>query len=421
MRKKIAKLYNNKFIQGGVLLTAVSFITNLLSYLFYSIAGKAVGPVGYGEIVTMFSYLGILGIPPTIVTTIIIRRLGMAGIYRDVVAVQFAAWFTKNIKKWWLLSVPYFAFAFLIPKLTNLYFSSGVTLLLMLSLGMLGAVYGAILQGGHFFVILSLTTLITALFKVGGATMSLLGFGGLEVIYIGLILGVVGGIIPAVLKIKSLKSTVVKSNYVLNKKIRTIVLTKSNFVTLLSLLGIAALGSIDIMLVKKLFTAHESGLYGAWSLFSKTVLYVLGPISTLLLIFFSAKETQKDQEKIMGVLLIGIFFFGVITYIGYTTLGHILVSVILNSDFGSIEPFLGRASIFGITYATVTILNNYFIAKKSKLCLLTFITIPIYILMLLVFGKTMSNFISINVMFTSALTAIYLLAFIGSKAGFKIR
>lgn len=411
MRKKIAKLYNNKFVQGGILLTIVTFVTNLLSYLFYSLSAKAVGPVGYGEIITLISYLSILGIPMTIITTIIIRRLGFAGEHRDAVAVGFANWFVLKIKKWWFLIPLYFALVFVIPKFTNLYFSSSLTLLLMLFFGMIGTVYGAILQGAHLFVIFSLTAVITAVIKIAGVLLSLYGYGELEMIYAGLVFGLILGIIPAIIKINSLKSTISKTSYALNKKITTLVFTKSNLITLLSLVGISTLGNADIILAKKIFSSHDAGIYGAWSLFAKTVLYILGPVNALLLIFFSAKETTKDQKKIMGFLLISLLFFGIIMFVGYSTVSHLLVSVILSRRFVEIEPLMGQAAIFGITYATVTIINNYFIAKKSNLSLISIFALPFYVVALSTWGNNITSFININIIFTTSLTLIYFVAF----------
>jgi len=412
MFDQLSSLYKNKFIRGGALITVSTLIVNFSGYLFYSLIAKALGPKGYGEIVTLFSYMSIVSIPITIVVTVIIRRLGYAGKMREVVAQGFEKWFIGRLKQYWFILPFYFALFFIIPRITNLQPVSSLALLLLLLFGLINSVYFTLLQGGHFFAFFSFITVISIVPKLGGAIIALLGIGGLSIIYGGILAGLIIGIIPAMRILRNIKGTPHLKKYELDKNVASLIFDKQTIITLISLIGIVILGNADIIIVKKMFSAHSAGIYGAWSLFAKTVLYLLGPLNSMLLIFFSAKETVRDQKKVMNYLIGLLVIAGIILYVSYSAFGHLLVSVILSNKFSAIELLLPKAAIFGLSYAFVTIMNNYFITQKSNFSLIGITLAPLYLVMLLTVGKSLPNFILVNIVYTVLLAIAYLGAYV---------
>ena len=71
--KFIKRIWSNEFYQGGIIFTLASFVTSFMNYLFNVFAARGLGPSGYGEITTMFSYIAISSTPLAVLTTTIIQ------------------------------------------------------------------------------------------------------------------------------------------------------------------------------------------------------------------------------------------------------------------------------------------------------------------------------------------------------------
>ncbi len=389
------------------MLTISTVVVNVLNYFFHVLSARALGPDDYSEIVTLFSYLALFGIPFSTITPLLIRRLGYAGDSRIQVASAFESWFVSRIRHWWFLIPIAYSSVLLLPTLTNLKISTSIVLIFVITAGLISSVYFALLQGLQLFKESSIIAVITSFIKLGGVLFVFFGIGGLSIIYLGLGLSIVLGICYALLTIRKLKTFSKHTHYTFDKRAYMVLTDPSTIATTASLLGITLIGNADIAYIKRFFTDTDAGLYGAWSLFAKTILYVLSPISALSLVYFSAKETQHRQ-KIALIMTIGILFVsGVGAYIAYTLFSNDLIQVILSPKFISISPYLPKAALFGILYASVNILNNYFVAKKNKAQLIGIISSPLYIGALVLFGKTLDRVISINIIYCLAITIMF--------------
>jgi len=409
MRRKIDSFVRNKFFQGSLILTFTNFLVGFLNYLFNSLSAKVLGPKGYGEIITFFSYSVVLSVPIAVFTTDIIRRLGEKGDKKIDAWLSWRIWFLKKINRYKLLLVPYFLTTFLFSRLSNISLMAAFSVLFGLFLSFITVFYTAGFQGLHFFLIFSIFSVIAALIKLAGPVLVYFGLDGINTVFISLILANAILFIASDITIKKLFVNM-KINYTIKNTAYKIVLNPLFFITLFSLIGLNMIGNIDVMFVKKFFSSENTGLYGAWSLLSKIVLYFIGALTGITYVFFSDKQQKKNHQKILFLTLGGIFFIGFIFYNSYIFFGREIITVLLSNKYSGILKFLPKAAIFGTFYTLITIINSYFLAKKSKLSLITTAFVPFYAIFLFFFAKTITNVVNINLLIGGLIAGAYFIA-----------
>lgn len=422
MRNLLRTLVLNKYIQGGTALMMSTVLINASNYFFYILVAKTLGPQGYGEIVTLFSYLALLGTPFAILSTLIIRRLGYAGSEKLEVIRQFEIWFWLQIKKYSIpLTIAVVLVTPFIPRLTNLTPLSSYVLIGALLIGLLSMPYYGFVQGLHYFGTYSLISILSALLKFSGAFIVFLGVGDIKMIYAGFLLSLLCMLVATVHKTRgAYKINKSKKSYSFQKNLTDLLVQRSTLYAFVSLLGITALGNVDILYVKKFMTPHDAGLYAAWGLFAKTILYFLGPVNSVLFIFFSEKETRDQQKRVLNTILVLLALVTLGAYAGYSLFERQLIHLVLSNRFEGLYGMLAQAALFGSGYSLVTIMNNYFLARKHAAQLISFFSIPVYIGALFLVGRDLQGVINVNIFYTGSITCIYLMIYLkGSLLGSK--
>ncbi len=408
MRKFIRFLLQNDFFQGSILFTASNFFGGFLNYLFNSLSAKLLGPVGYGEVATLFAYLTILSVPILVIITDIIRRLGSIGKNNLIRVVSWEEWAKQKLSRWSYLIIIYFLTLFFLPNITNLSLVTSFGLLIIFLLTLLSSFYNGVFQGLHWFLFLSLILISGAAVKLLGPLLVFLGVDGLSTIIFSLILS---GIATIWLSHKILQTKTKEfdlQRHKINKRILQLLFTKTFITTAFSLIALSMLNNIDLIYVKKYFSAKEAGVYGAWSLFGKIITYLFGSIFNIGLIFFSAQKYKKYHIKALVTIVIALCFAGFIMFILYSWFGELLIKLIFNYKYLAILPYLSKAAIFGFFYSFIFIVNNFFLAKDSSFSLIVFAGIPFYAFVLIIYGKTLQNIFAINVYFSLSLALIYM-------------
>jgi len=416
MKKQLKSLAENKFIQGGFFLTTSNFIVGFLNYLFNSLSGKLLGPEKYSEIAAIFAYLWILAVPSQVITTDLIRRLGAKDKDRLVTAKTWEQWFVKKIRYWWWLLIPYIAFIFFLPTLTNLSLLSSFVISISFLLSLISVFYTSSLLGLHLFITFSLILIFSTLIKLVGPILVYFHVDGLTTIAILLILSSVASVIGGKIALNHLLKSTYSKIVGLDKRIIHFIFNRNIIITCLSLVGITLLNNLDIIFAKKMFTSNIAGVYGGWSLFGKIIFYILSPILSLSYIFFSAKEQQKNHSIVIIFSLILLAALGIILYLLYSIFGELIVLIMFNKNYFQIIRYLPQAAIFGILYTIISFLNNFFISKNSVYSLIIAFLIFFYAGGLFFFGKSMELIIMINVIFSAICVVVYLVATVKSNS-----
>jgi len=407
MVKIVGRIFNNKFIQGGMLLTITNFLVGFMNYLFNSLAGKALGPAKYSEITALFSYLFIFLVPIATISTEIIRRLGQKGKTRLTVIKSWESWFWKKIRRWSFLVLPYFLLILWLPRWTNLSLQSSISLLLILLLSFFSVFYAASLLGIHRLFDYSLALIIATFIKLIGPVLVILKLGNLSLILIFIVVSnLVLWIMDKILLQKAVKNQ--KAQPPVEKRIAEIIFTKSIFIIFITSISINLLNNLDVIFVKKFFVAETAGLYGAWNLYAKIIFYVLSPILTTGFIFFTAKEEQKKHLKTIFSSIILLIAAGFACYLFYRLFPRFVILFIFNQSYLSIKPILPYAAIFGINYCLISLLSGFFLSQNSYKAMVIFPFIIIYGVSLLLFGRGLEQIVTVNIIISTLIFLTYL-------------
>ncbi len=242
--------------------------------------------------------------------------------------------------------------------------SIGLILLTILTLffSFLLAVTTGILQGLLKFNYFSFINIASSLVKLlFGMLFIFLGyrvFGAISAFLLSAVLGYIFAIIPLYkfLKHKVEDGFTLSS---LHKKAYSYA-----FPVLLSNIGITALISADIILVKHYFNPTVAGQYAALSLMGRSIFYLVSPISSVLFPVIAQKKERR--EKIIGTLLLSIFLVGfpaIILSAFYFAFPQVVLSVLSPGKiYLPLLNLLGPFSVFIMLYAMCFLLNSFYLS-----------------------------------------------------------
>lgn len=414
MKKKIANLMTssitNTFVQGGFLLTASSFITGFMNYLFNLLVARSLGPSGFGEITAMFSYMVILSIPIGILNTLLIQKIGSAE-DKESYVLSIQNWVFSKFKKWWIIFVLILITTPFVPKITNLTTTTGYALPLLMVFSILGAFYLGAMQGMHMFLWFSILGFAGTLIKLFGPLLVYLGFGDIHTVVIFLI---ISGSFPIYFVYLLFKNKIKKTSgkvAVINKRFMSVFQDKQLWFTTGATGILALMNNVDIIAVKRMFSAEDAGIYSSWALVAKIIFYVFGPLISISYIFFSSKKDEMKHQLVFIGLLILFIIVGVVTNLGFPLFGTTIINLLFGQKYISVLPYLEWASYFGTGYLMMVYMTYYFLAKKSRAALIPTIIFPLYILALILYPKNISDVMYLDSIFVFANVAVYLIVF----------
>lgn len=410
----IKKLWRNEFYKGSFFVMISAFIISILNYFFNILAGRSLGPAGFGEITALFSYMAIISIPISILSTIVIQKVSEAEENDRSVVLSLEDFLYSKIKRWWFVFVGLLAIIPLLPRITNLSAISAFSLIPLIFISFLATFYSASLQGLKLFLIFSTIGIVCALIKLLGAVSISLGIGGLTTIVIFIFVSIIVGLLISIVIVKrEVKEKINDSHRLtkINKRLLHIFANKQFVITTISIIGLTLFGTIDIIFVKKFFTSDQAGIYSSWSLFAKIILYFVGPINIVTFVFFSRKRNYSQQNKTLIIVLILLLFVSIAAYICYTLFSSFVINLFFGKKFESVIPLLSSASIFGLFFAVITIMNNFYMAKKSYFSLILPLATPFYIMSLFLITRQLTAIIQLNIIFSIVVSAVYLLSF----------
>ncbi len=415
MLKFFKKVWKNEFFLGGIFLTSSSYAGHLMNYIFSFLTGRTLGPQGYAEIVTLFSYTLIATVPISVLSTFLIQKISSAQRNQNLYVLTLENLFWQKIKRWWLMIIPFIAITPFLPSITNLSALASWSLLPLIILSLLATFYGAALQGLKLFLAISLIGIVATFLKLMGAVSVILGIDGIATIIFFLIFSNLFlfyascSVITRFLQ----KATKTKPKYI-NKRIVEVFKNKQFIIIFASTLALTLFNNIDIVVVKKFFTSHEAGIYASWSLFAKIILYFLSPLISISFVFFASNKHSNSQTRTLHLSLALLFAVGLVSFLFYTYSGTFIINSLFGKKFIGVVQYLSQASIFGTLYAGISFINSYFLAKNSIFALILPICIPIYIVFLFFLPKQIDNVIRLDIIFSIFVLLMYFLGYLKS-------
>ncbi|MBI5122337.1 hypothetical protein HZA75_00600 [Candidatus Roizmanbacteria bacterium] len=410
---RINRFFSNQFIKGGAILTLSAVIVNICNYFFHFLSAHSLGPKGYGEITTFFSYTSFISMPLSVLNTIFVQRISAAKSNRNQYVASLVNYFWQAIQKNWFIIILFLLMTPIIPRITNLSLSSSLFLFPFIILGIFSSFYSSILNAMRFFTLILILSSISGVLKIISIIPSYFNLG-----YTDLVIAIqfiatfcMLFVYYRFIRVPS-SSKFQPSSIPINSKIIRLLKSRQFLITFLSTIGLAIFNTADILYVKKFFSPFDSGIYNSWNLLSKSLLYVLGPILQISFLFFAEGIEKEKSKKILLSSFVLLTMFVIGSIITYLLFPQLIIKILFGSAFNELTKYLIYSSFFGFLYATILIFNNYFLAhKSSKSTIITFLIIP-YIILLFIFGSSLQNVIYYNLAFSSLIAFIYFLSYL---------
>lgn len=409
----IKKSWNNEFLRGGFFLTCATFLGNILNYCFNLLIARSLGPSGLGEIASLFSYISIISLPMTVVTTLIIQKISVANHIAYTVTQSLEYFFWSKIRKWWFFGVPLLLLVPFIPQLTRLQTITSYSIPILIMTSLISSFYNASFQGLKLFVLVAVFGIIGVLFKLIGALLVFFGVDGLVTVIFFLIISAIFGLFVPMLALRRIfkkKLLHIHTPTPIHKRFIDIILNPFFLTTTASIIALTVFNNIDIVIVKRNFTGYDAGIYSSWALFSKVILFAFGPITSVSFVFF-ANDQKKLHHKTLNFSLWLLLTVGIITYVIYRFFGALVIALFFGDKFTAVIPYLSLASIFGTLYTAILFINMFFLARKSVGALILPLTLPFYIL-IISFQKQLSTIMNIDIIFSFVVAVVYLLFYV---------
>lgn len=356
-----------KILSNSMIVILAALLGGAFAYIFNMLVGRLLGPKVYGEFTTLMSVMAIFSVAAGAVTTIVMRYSGELYAKENYEAIRkLFDVFTKYVLIFGLI-IFFLGLAFLKP-LANFF---SIDHLFPLFIVMIGFVFSflivvnrGILQGTQRFLPVSL---------IGISEMSLRLGIGLLLIKVGLglngtVLGVFlatffayiisFGFLIKVFRPKHKKSEDFKFD---RKEVM-----KYSLPTVVSTLFLSLFLNIDVILVKHYFPPTEAGLYAAISTIAKIIVYVTGPMATVMFPMISEKRVKGEKHyRVFMLALLLTLVGGLVMEATYFFAPGKIITVLYGDKFSGFFYLLPQVGFMILLYSLVNTLSNYYLSIKS--------------------------------------------------------
>jgi len=406
------KLIQHPYIRSSFIFTVSSFVASVFGYFFNLLIARYLNVSEYGEYMAALSYFFIFIVPFGAFGVYIMKVLGnVPKDKRDAAAYILEKKFQTMI----LYSAKYIAvlavvFVFVLYKVSNLRFSSILFLLGFVMVTLFFNFFLSILEGLKEFMSAGFLQIFAMIVKLilGGVIVVL--FTHLELLYASIVFSSVAGVILAhyLVSKRSLHKRVHEPMFEYTFRMRKIfhyLSRKSVYIPLLTTLGIVGISSIDIIFVKKFFSAQDAGYYSALSLLAKIILYFTAPLSTVMYSYFTADESKQNAHSLFFFSQLGFIAMGMIAALFYYFFPSLIVNIIFGEKYSVITSTVWIAGIYGMLYALVNLSSFYWMARESHIAYVPLLGIIFQVIALSLFHQ---NYLSILVVNSVVLAMIWL-------------
>ena len=398
----------NPLISGSFIIFFGSTFANFLNFIFNIFISRNLSVQDYGTVASLMVIVNLFGISASAITPTIVSFTSEGFLKNDLNHVKGV--YLSVLKPLLFFSaLILLGFIFLNSLISEfLNISDGKSLIiltgLIIFLGYVSVLNTSLLQSRLSFKTISFLNLFASSLKlIMGLSLILGGFKTL-----GAMVSILFSyIIPYILGFAFLKFLFGRKEEKVQIDIKQIL--KFALPSGLCLLGLTAIISTDLILVKHLFV-EEAGIYAGLALVGKVIFFFTAPIGIVMFPLMTRRHTNKESGGKMvplALILVALSSLGITIF--YFIFPDFVMSLFLkNAAYLVASPLLGYYGLFISLYSLCSILMYYFISIKK-----TWIYIPIIAAALFqgigiyLFHDSFSTIIYISILITFVLLVVF--------------
>lgn len=292
--KKVTSLIKHPLFSGSIILMIGSNGANFLNYLFHLVLGRMLGPSSYGELAVVVSLMGLLGVIPASLNLVVVKYISVSQ-SKDGTA-RLIHWLKEKTFIASIFSV--LIIVLLSPLLSSFLNIKEVSYLILVSISFFFSLQAflnkSILQG-----LLKFKEMVIGTLTENGIKLLVSIF----LVYLGF---QVAGVMWAFV-ISAIFSWYVTNYYLKSFKKQKHIIIKSTPIilfiipVLLQSMSITSIYTLDVILVKHFFSAHDAGIYASLSNLGKIILFGAGPIGAVMFPIISQRYSKGQNYKIIFI------------------------------------------------------------------------------------------------------------------------
>lgn len=389
-------------VKSSLVLFISTTIMNFLAYVYHFLMGRFLGPADYGILGALLSLVYLIVIPLNTIQTTVTKFTSNFKAKKEYGKINYLL--NHSIKKLFLCGIILVSiFLLLSGSIANFLHLPSLSPLLLMGIlilfSLLLPINRGILQGLQKFNKLG----VSYIFE--GATK--LGVGILLVIIIhfrvnGAISAfVLSSAIPFLFTLYLLRSLLPKKQVKFNTK----PVYKYSIPVLIMMLGMTAIYSIDMLLVKHFFNPTQAGHYAAISLLGKIIFFASFAISMVM--FSKVSESYASQKNpkpflYKSLLLVMIISLPIVLF--YFLFPGFTINLLFGQDYLVVKNLLGPFALVMLLFSLTYVITSYNVSvHKTKFLYLLVSFNLLEALLIFLFHNTLLQVIQILIVLTTLL------------------
>lgn len=395
MKKRLHHVIKHPLIAGSIVFFVGSGLANIFNYLFNLSMGRLLSAPDYGSLAALIAIINIFHVFSSSITTVF---------------TKFTALFVgqKQENHLWILlkkgtvwiglgSLLAVGLILLVDDSISHFLKIGeVTLIdiigIAIFLVLITSVPYGILQGQLRFTFYSFMMLLSSVLKFFlGLILVLSGFNILGAVLGIFIASFLEYILVFFILYTSLKKTSEKNIAIPNLYKQ---LSQYGLPVLLTGLGMTALITVDIILVKHFLPPLVAGQYAALSLMGRSIFYLILPILSVFFPLIAQKNAR--EEGLSGTILLAVLLISGIS-LPISAIYFIFPELVLNiffpaKEYAALSPYMGIFSLFIVMYTFSWLIKSFFLSiGKTRVFIFTLIAAAIESLYITFFHESISQ------------------------------
>lgn len=406
MRQKVRQVLTHPLFSGSAIMIIGTNGIAGLNYIYHFAMGRLLGASAYGELVSLFSLIGLLGMVPTALNLVVIKFVSSSKSKAEVYSL--ISYLQKRVLIATLIII---AVSFLLAKPAKDFFklSSEINFIfvgLVFAFSLFVFINRAVMQGALRFWAFVLNTLIDNVFKlVGGVFFVFLGYS----VFGAMIALVIGSIFSIGLSFYLIRDY-------LKGYTRTALPIKPFVIYSLPVfahqLSIVSFISSDLLLVKHYFDPVLAGHFSATSTIAKIIFFAASPIMAVMFPLISKRVA--NGEKYMKIFLYSVLLTLFVTVSGaifFSFFAPLAVWILFGRDFGEASSYLPLFSLFMILLSLNNLLVGFYLSlNKTRIVIFPLIAAALQIILIIFYHDSLLTVLFISNI-TSALLSVILIVY----------